>query len=249
MLVNNIKINADDFGLKQSVNKAVIEAFDKEYINSTTLMANMPAFDDAIYLIHEHDLISKTGVHLVLTEGTPLTDKIKSVDFLFNGKVKLKDHLLKSYFSLNKIQEELIFNEFCTQIKRIQLKGINITHIDTHHHVHEFYCILKIIMKVKKLYNIPFIRILNNTEDSTRAYKQYYRWLINTYIKINKANFSDIFGNQTDLLLRFKKKPIFNDKEKIEIMVHPDYDNEGKLIDKVGKETFHLDIFQLINDF
>jgi chitin disaccharide deacetylase len=48
MIANNVKINADDFGLNSSVNKAIIEAFDNNYINSTTLMANMPGFDEAV---------------------------------------------------------------------------------------------------------------------------------------------------------------------------------------------------------
>ncbi len=246
MILNNIKINADDFGLNSSVNNAIIEAFEKDYINSTTLMANMPGFDHAICLIHKHQLALKTGVHLVLTEGTPLTNKIQSVDFLFAGKTRLKNHLLKSVFFLNKEQEELIFKEFSAQIGRIVGSGISITHIDTHHHVHEFYCILKIIMKIKQTYNIPFIRILNNTNISTKAYKLYYRQIINFYLKRNKANYTDIFGDQTDVLLRIKKKSI-SSKEMIEIMVHPDYDNQGKLIDRIGKKTFPLNILQSMN--
>ena len=42
-------INADDFGLSSSVNK-IVESFNNGLINSTTLMANMPGFEEAVEL-------------------------------------------------------------------------------------------------------------------------------------------------------------------------------------------------------
>ena len=68
-------INADDFGLNTSVNHAIIESFEKGLINSTTLMANMPGFEEAIELAHKNNIIDKIGIHLCLTEGEPITKK------------------------------------------------------------------------------------------------------------------------------------------------------------------------------
>ena len=39
-------VNADDFGLTLGVNRAVIEAHTRGILTSTTVMANMPAFEE-----------------------------------------------------------------------------------------------------------------------------------------------------------------------------------------------------------
>lgn len=38
-------INADDFGLSESVNRAIIESFQKGCVTSATQMVNMPYVD------------------------------------------------------------------------------------------------------------------------------------------------------------------------------------------------------------
>jgi len=247
MIVNNIKINADDFGLKSSVNKAIIEAFDKNYINSTTLMANMSGFDEAVYLIHKHQLNLKIGAHLVLTEGLPLTDNIKSIDFLFERKRLAKSQLIRNLLFLNKSEKKLIFQEFCAQIEKIKKNGILITHIDTHHHTHEFYAILEILFQIKKKYQIPTIRILNNLVKPSPINKKIYRSTINYYLRKAHANHSDLFGNQLEFLRKFQVDPEVLKKKSIEIMVHPDYDDEGRLIDKSGQENLNFNFSKICN--
>jgi predicted glycoside hydrolase/deacetylase ChbG (UPF0249 family) len=59
--------NADDFGLNDEVNQAIVEAFEKHMISSATLMANMPGFEEACELAHRHGLLGRIGVHLNLT--------------------------------------------------------------------------------------------------------------------------------------------------------------------------------------
>jgi predicted glycoside hydrolase/deacetylase ChbG (UPF0249 family) len=248
MILDNIKINADDFGLNSSVNKAIIEAFDRNYINSTTIMANMPGFEEAVYLIHKRELNSKIGAHLVLTEGIPLTEDIKTVDFLFKSRGQTKKQLISNLFFLNKNKKKLIFNELCAQIEKIKKNGILITHLDTHHHTHEFYAILDIIFHIKKIYQIPTIRILNNLVKASSINKKIYRSTINYYVKKTHSNHSDLFGNQSEFLSKFNVDPEVLQKKSIEIMVHPDYDNKGKLIDKCSKENLNFNFSKICNN-
>ena len=49
-------VNADDFGLCTSVNKAIIECHLAGNINSTTLMANMPGTEEAVELSKKHTI-------------------------------------------------------------------------------------------------------------------------------------------------------------------------------------------------
>ena len=236
-------INADDFGLNASVNKAIVELLGKCLINSTTLMANMEGFSEAVELDHQHNLEDRSGIHLVLTDGTPLTEEIKSVSFLFNGK----DEYRKFRYRLvlfGKRYRKLIYNEFAAQIEMLQKNNIPITHIDTHHHIHEVFTITKIILELRKKYNIPSIRILNNLENSTKIYKRIYRHFINYYIKSKKANYSDLFGNRSDFIEILNNRPSTIRKKSIEVMVHPDYNYEGEIIDKVGSNKFDFSFLE-----
>jgi predicted glycoside hydrolase/deacetylase ChbG (UPF0249 family) len=244
--VNKIRINADDFGLTPSINSAIIEAFEKDYINSATLMANMPGFDEAVFLIHKQHLNLKIGAHLVLSDGISLTDKIKSVNFLFEKKPSSKKEFLRNLFFLNSNNKKLIFNEFCAQIERIRRNRIPISHIDTHHHIHEVYSILEILMYIRKIYGIPSIRIMNNLGESPQIHKTIYRSTINYYLKRSDANNSDLFGNQVEFQGKLKSAPDIIQKKSIEIMVHPDYDKEGRLIDKIGKENFDFNFSKIV---
>lgn len=246
--MKKIIINADDFGLKSSVNQAIVESFQKEFINSTTIMANMPGFEEAVELAFKHKINDKIGIHLNL-EGILLTSNILSTN-LFEKKniFKFKDKRLNLFF-ISKNENNLIFKEFAAQIEKVKKVGIQITHIDTHHHIHEIWPLTPIIMSLLKDYNIPKMRILNNMNQSSRFYKTTYRRFVNKNIMFNNVNFSDFFGNQLEVMPLLKKNPsLFHDKQ-IEIMVHPDYNHKGELIDKIKHMEYSFDYGNLNNFF
>jgi len=65
-------LNADDFGLTCGINRAIGELHTAGVLTSATLMANGPAFGDAV---RGRPLASTLGVgcHIVLTDGTPVS--------------------------------------------------------------------------------------------------------------------------------------------------------------------------------
>jgi hypothetical protein len=71
-------VNADDFGLSAKTNRVIVEAFENSVISSTTLMTNMPGFEDACEFAHRHRLLGKIGLHLNLTSGYPLSTPISN---------------------------------------------------------------------------------------------------------------------------------------------------------------------------
>ena len=240
-MTKKIIINADDFGLKSSVNKAIVESFKSGTITSTTLMANMPGFDEAVDMAHRNNLTNNIGIHLNLTEGIPLTRDILNTDLFYNeNNFDLKRHK-RNLFRLSGDDKALIFNEFSAQIEKVRKSGIQITHIDTHHHIDEIWTITQIIQALLKKYNIPSMRILNNMNESTRFHKKMYRKLVNRLIKMNQANYTDFLGNQLEAVARLMNDPSFCEDKKLEIMVHPDYNEGGLIIDKISKREYTFD--------
>ncbi len=242
-------INADDLGLNASVNKAIMESFDRELINSATIMANMPGFEEAVDLVQDAGISSKIGVHLVLTEGNPLTEGIKKIPYLFkwDGKDYATYPSTKQLFSIGKAEKKLIFDELAAQIRKVKASCIFIYLIDNHHHLHEVWQILEVVVALAREFQIPKVRILNNLAPSRYPHKNFYRAVLNRYIKMKKLHHSDYFGSRLDYLAAAGKKPNRIENRKIEVMVHPDYGEKGALVDKLFHLEYELDFRREIN--
>jgi chitin disaccharide deacetylase len=239
--MKRVTINADDFGLKSSVNKAIAECFKSGVITSTTLMANMPGFDEAVEMAHKYNFADKTGIHLVLTEGTPLTTGILDTNLFYNEfNTDLKKHK-KRLFLLSSNDKKLIFNEFSSQIEKVRNAGIEITHIDTHHHIDEVWSVTNIILGLLKKYDISSMRILDNLNHSTRLHKIAYRKIVNSYIRLRGSNYSDFMGNQIEALSEIRNDRSFMKNGKLEIMVHPDYNKSGMIVDRIKSKEYSFD--------
>lgn len=231
-------INADDYGYSSSINKAIVESFESRQINSTSIMANMPGFEEAIYMAHEKKITDKIGVHLVLTEGISLTEEIRSMKFLFNKQDFTPDVRNKKLFFLNMQEQTIILKEYSAQIEKVRSNGIKITHLDTHHQIHDMWAISRLLFTLLKTYDIPTMRILNNLEKSKNIFKDSYRHLMNQYMKAQKINYTDYLGNRIDFLEKLNFDPAFSKNNSVEIMVHPSYNIDGLLIDRIGKKEF-----------
>src|SRR5207247_5222708 len=64
-------VNADEFGLTEHVNYGIVEAHQHGAVTSTTMLANMWAFEHAAGLARAHPTLA-VGVHLNLTHGRPV---------------------------------------------------------------------------------------------------------------------------------------------------------------------------------
>jgi len=130
-------LNADDFGLTRGINRAIAELHAAGALTSATLMANGPAFDDAVAIARAHPTLG-VGCHVVLTDGTPLSPP-ETIPTLIGPDGKNFRPSLGRFFRdamRGSISEADIAREATAQIQRLQQAGIAITHLDTHKHTH-----------------------------------------------------------------------------------------------------------------
>lgn len=220
----NIIINGDDFGLTESKSLAILEAFNKGYISSTTMCANGDYFDKAIELAKRNNLNNKIGIHINLTEGEPLTNKIKDDSFFcINKKFHNK---INRYKPLNYKQKQEVYDEVKAQIERMRKNGLIITHADSHHHIHTGIFFAPTIVKVLKQYNIKKIRIHRNI-GKIKTIKIIIKKTYNLWLTINRFTTVNYFGDMSDL----KNWHSLKSEKTLEIMTHPDFGEDGKLID------------------
>jgi hopanoid biosynthesis associated protein HpnK len=153
-----IIINADDFGLCEGVNKAVVQAHTNGILTSATIMTNMPAAEEAAEIAKQTPTLG-VGVHLNLTEGKPIS-KEPAVKPLLDGQgqfavpfSKLPMLSIKSGKARQAIRTEL-----AAQIQWVIERGIKPTHLDSHKHIHSFPVIYSIVCKLAKQFGITAIR-------------------------------------------------------------------------------------------
>ena len=129
--------NADDFGLTCGINRAILELHLAGAVTSATLMANGPAFEDAVAIALANPSLG-VGCHVVLTDGTPLSHPQRIPTLLGadgkNFRPSLMDFL--GAVLLGKVNEDEIAIEALAQVQQLQRAGIDVTHVDTHKHTH-----------------------------------------------------------------------------------------------------------------
>ena len=218
-------INGDDFGMSKSCTLAIAEALDKGLIDGTTMMANGEYFDEAAALAASRGFAQKIGVHLNLTEGVPLTGEIKKVSaFVADGK--FHKGYLKNPRPLDEFEQTAVMIELSAQINRVKQAGVTADRADSHHYIHTFVHIAPLVAKACKENGIKRIRI-NRTFDTPERPMIIDGRIENAYWRAQGFETTARFGRLSDI----KHGEIPDDTE---IMVHPDYDKNGVLVDRAG---------------
>ncbi len=217
-----IRINADDFGYSESDNLSIIFCFQNKVVNSSTIMVNAPMFFEAVEISKNAGVDRFIGLHLNITEFTPLTEEIKSnPKFVKNGAFynNIRHRGLSSFFSFSRKDKAQIKKEIEAQMKLFRKYFPESDVLDSHHHIHTVYPILKIVLKLAKQYNFKVLRISRNVPKST-LFKTVYKNIINKKIKKEFSNSSVLFLDTSLDSFNYLSQLKTKDKN-MEIMVHP----------------------------
>jgi predicted glycoside hydrolase/deacetylase ChbG (UPF0249 family) len=152
-------LNADDFGLTPGINRAIAELNSAGVLTSATLMANGPAFDDAVAVALAHPGLG-VGCHIVLTDGVPISPPASIPSLIGADGRSFRPSLIGFVRALllGRIRPDDVARESLAQIQKLQRAGIRITHIDTHKHTHLFSAIARPLLEVAESANIRAIR-------------------------------------------------------------------------------------------
>jgi chitin disaccharide deacetylase len=151
-------VHADDFGLSEAVNRAVIAAHENGIVTAASLMAGGDAFEHAVALAKGHPTLD-VGVHLTLTEQRP-TAPAADVPSLVGPDGKFAPHAfqfakryLRGDIALTHVRAELD-----AQIRRVVDHGLVPSHLDGHQHVHVLPGIARIVAELAGAYGIRAVR-------------------------------------------------------------------------------------------
>lgn len=228
-----VVINADDFGMSESVSEAIALGFQKKILSTTTLMVNMPYAMDAVKLAKEKGFIDRVGLHLNLTAGTPLTSPIRSLGRFCDGRGVFHAgfHLsTKTRLFLSKKESMALEEEIEAQIKRYLTFGLSLKHLDSHHHVHTDLSVWKEAEPLLQKYGFRTARISRNmfSEGKCSRLNGIYKNYFNKRVKKAGLVTTDYFGSFDDFKAEFDS---LKDGAVAEIMLHPMFSEDGNHMD------------------
>ena len=149
-------VNADDFGFTEGVTEGILQCMREGIVTSTTVMANMPCASESIRRLLAMGCRS-VGIHLNLTSGPAMRTRSSRLTgpnggFLGAG-VLWRDGMLQ------RLPVEEIELELAAQIEITRSLGIDVSHVDGHHHIHVLPQIVPVVAKLCKRFMVPAVRV------------------------------------------------------------------------------------------
>lgn len=225
-------INADDFGLSHSVNRAVIRAFRRGLCTRCSIMPNMPGFQEACDLVKAHRLMNRVGLHLTLTQGGPVTHSIREFPMFCDPTGRFRFSRAQRVVRLSPATREALKEEIEGQIAACWDRGFALTHLDSHNHAHEEWAVASLVLDAALDAEIPCVRLCKTFGRGIAATKRLYRRVINMRIRRAGLAGTDYFGDPDDCR-QFCEEHGATGGAGVswEVMVHPAFDRQGQLID------------------
>jgi predicted glycoside hydrolase/deacetylase ChbG (UPF0249 family) len=134
MLSKRLIVTADDFGLTEGVNQAIIRAHREGVVTSASLMVNGGAVASAVALARDNPALD-IGLHLNLTN--------KPFALALSPGARHLEQAIRS------------------QIETALKTGLSISHVDGHKHVHVIPAVLNMVYRLTQEYGIRGLRTMN----------------------------------------------------------------------------------------
>jgi len=240
--MSNLIINADDFGISKAVNYAIMAAMDSSICTDTTFLANFDESENAARLAISMNRADRVGIHLNLTEGRPLSSKIKNEPRFCNREGYFHNKKLKRIVQLSKSEKIAVLEELTSQIRLSRKLGIPISHADSHNHVHEEPGLGLLIMDILRNEKIPYLRLANNIGETSFVNK-IYRGAYNLILGFKGLTVTEYFGSVSNLNDYTKR---IDENAVVELMIHPGRIIDNQIVDVYSNENLSLLLPQII---
>ncbi|MFH2138240.1 MAG: ChbG/HpnK family deacetylase [Candidatus Omnitrophota bacterium] len=234
LVKKKLVINADDYGMTESISAGILQAHIDGIVNSVSIVSNTESFEQAVSKIKDVEV--DTGIHLTLNSGRPLSTAIRIPILKKDGTfwtTPLRAPF--SYFYLSSEEEKWVKNEFRRQIEMLSDAGINITHLDSHYHIHVFPAMVKIVRELVDEFKIPYVRKPAEPELIKRVFNPFHGcvsfFAVQNIATVN-AHSLPFYGLTLagrinhDVLLSILRSI---STENSEIMVHPGFNSSENL--------------------
>jgi hopanoid biosynthesis associated protein HpnK len=152
-------ITADDFGLHESVNRAVERAHREGVLSAASLMVGAPAAPDAIARARACPQL-RVGLHLVLADGASVLPA-RAIPDLVDAGGRFGSHMARDGFRflcLPRVRHQLAM-EIRAQFEEFAASGLPLDHVNAHKHFHLHPTILGLIIGIGRHFGLRAVRL------------------------------------------------------------------------------------------
>ena len=204
--MKRVIVNADDFGLVDDVNLAILDAHLAGSVTSTTMLVNSEASEAAARMAADNPALG-VGLHFNLTLGRPVSEAgnvstLVDADGQFFPRGKLARRLLRGAVRAVDVARELE-----AQLSRLRALGVVPTHLDSHQHIHGFPMVFDVVATWcdanRTPMRMPWVLQLPGAEPSIG--RRLRQWLLRRMLARNAARWAgrvtwnDSIGSVFDL--------------------------------------------------
>lgn len=209
-------LKADDFGSTPGVTDGIAKSIKDGIVRDTSLLTNSNTLDYAVKKAAEIGL-KACGLHLTLTYGKPILNP-EIIPSIVNeeGRFYRNPNSIPDDYNVDEIEKE-----FRAQLERFKNTGLELTHIDSHHHVHALLNdeVVEVVMRIASEEGVP-VRRQNDSHIE----------VMNDY-GVKSTDFLDrrFGGNEEQSTVDHLVKILDEYKDKdctLEIMAHPGFVDE-----------------------
>ena len=155
-------VNADDFGLSHSINKAVIAAHCEGILTTASLMVNGAACAEAVELAKQHPTLG-VGLHLTLVCGKASCGPLEIPDLVNpQGEFSYSPVLtgIRYYFQRN-LRPQLA-REITAQFAKFKATGLTLDHVNGHLNLHLHPTIFDLLSSHQQEWGIRHLRVTDD---------------------------------------------------------------------------------------
>lgn len=226
-----VLVNADDFGLSSNVNSAIVHGFTAHLIDTCSIMANGPAFEEACEAAHVSGFAARIGLHFVLDWGAPLTEELRREARFCGPDGRMHSRRRGRLIRLSYSEQRAVAAELCAQVARCRSHGLPLTHLDSHHHIHEELGIIGVLLTALREQGIRSVRLMQNLRRARTLIRRMYTYAFNTALKRQRIARTEYFGSVNDYLSYIVLRGAPPPKATVELMVHPTIGAGGAIVD------------------
>lgn len=163
---------ADDYGISIDRSRGIIHSMLCGIVTNTSIMANMCTADPSLDLLRSNGLLERVGLHLNLSEGTPLSAPSEIPSLVIASGTSSPRFLGKAGFQ-NACRDGKIRVEHVRIEARAQLEWFNRNvghppiHVDSHQHVHVLPLLVDTLATLFVDMGVTFVRTPTNTAHTT----------------------------------------------------------------------------------
>ncbi|MGI8460340.1 MAG: ChbG/HpnK family deacetylase [Solirubrobacterales bacterium] len=192
-----VVLHADDLGFSRGTNAGIHEAAERGLLSSSSLLANGPAFEQAVRETIPACSGMGVGVHLNLTEGPTLT-RLGSGSLLggSDGRFRASFGSLLARSRASSLRAE-IEQELRAQIEQVLSRLTVVDHLNSHEHVHAIPSIFELVCRLAGDYEIPFVRLPRESAAVALAGAEARPWYTLNLVKVGVLDALAEFNSRT----------------------------------------------------